>query len=240
MRATTYLSPVHRTVRRILCAASLLVCPQVFGDEDNPPTTLTGLLENDSAVTVATCPNHPSIIAAYTEHEARWTGRLAIYHRTGDTIDWEYSFPEDYEKFRGHYVVRFRWVTLPQVPEPVLEIIESTHMGNGSLRVFEIENRSLRLLGEATIRGRFWFKESDRTTFHIPDIGAEALFEGEHLRVSYREKGDPSVSSIHLGGMISVQDMGGNVMPPRRFEQIHTWDKAKRLFVAEEPTSPSP
>lgn len=76
-------------------------------------------------------PDDAQIVAIYIEQESQWTGHLSIYHRTGDLLDWQYSFPKTYEEYRAHYVISFRWVRLRQISHPVLEIIESTHMGNG-------------------------------------------------------------------------------------------------------------
>lgn len=228
---------MSKQVTQITWLLACLVAVTAFATEpksDDVPKTIASVMDGTPRVTFSPCPDEPQIVAAYSEREPQWWGRLQVFHRKGDAIPWEYVFPEDYEEYRGHYVVRFRWVRLEQIAKPVLEVIESTHMGNGSLRIWEVEGRKLRLLLDTTVRGRFW---SVPEAFGVPENG-EARFEGDHLQVEYRRAADKSSDVVSLTGTVAIQDLEGRALPSRRFEQICVWDAEKRIFVAQSPTTP--
>lgn len=198
------------------------------------PRAISTLIDAFPTVTVSRNPADERILAVYCEREPQWWGRIAVYHRSGDTIDWTYAFPKSYEERRGHYVVSFRWIGLKQVPNPVLEVIESTHKGNGSLRLFETNGRELRLLLETEVRGRFW---SAPASFGVPEDG-EAYFEGSHLSIRYVGGPDQTADSISLTGSVRIEDMRGKALPSRKYAQSCLWDPDKRKFIPQTPTTP--
>ncbi|MES2440682.1 MAG: hypothetical protein V4584_16570 [Verrucomicrobiota bacterium] len=213
--------------------SSLAVAEESPGKVDLPKT-FSAIVDSTPSATFVRCLEHSDIVAVYSEREARWWGQLSVYQRRGDVIEWRYSYPDSYEEFRGHYVVRFRWIQLKQTEKPILEVIESTHMGNGSLRIWELDGRTLRLLLEATVRGRF---SDPPAVFGVPQEG-EASFAGGHLAVEYQRPSGQEFDSIHLRGSIQITDMEGKVLPSRRYEQVCRWDSTQRKFLAELPTSP--
>lgn len=202
--------------------------------QEATPQTISALIDASPTVTISRNPEDPHIIAVYSEQDTQWWGRLAVYRRSGDAIDWPFTFPESYEEHRGHYVVSFRWISLRQAAGPVLEVIESTHMGNGSLRLFETDRRKLRLLLDTKVRGRFWSVPAE---FGVPENG-EAYFEGPHLSVKYQSLTDQPADFILLTGSIRIEDIQGRALPSRRFAQACVWDASQRVFIAQPPTSP--
>ena len=201
---------------------------------ESPPQTLSALIDGSPTVTISRSLGDQHVVAVYSEREPEWWGRLAVYHRSGEAIDWQFAFPKSYEEHRGHYVVRFRWINLRQTARPVLEVIESTHMGNGSLRLFETEGRELRLLLDTVVRGQFW---SAPASFGVPEHG-EAHFEGSHLSIEYQSPTEQTADSILLTGSVRIEDIQGRELPSRRFAQTCIWDAAQRVFIAQPPTSP--
>lgn len=202
--------------------------------QETTPQTISALIDGSPTVTISHSPRDQHVVAVYSERDPQWWGRLAVYHRSGDAIDWPFTFPKSYEEHRGHYVVRFRWISLRQTAAPVLEVIESTHMGNGSLRLFETDGRELRLLLDTVVRGRFW---STPAAFGVPEHG-EAYFEGSHLSVEYQSRTDQTADSILLTGSVRIEDIQGRALPSRKFAQTCVWDAAQRVFIAQPPTSP--
>jgi hypothetical protein len=181
-------------------------------------------------VTIYPCPTDKKLLAAYCEREEAWWGHMRVYKQSGDHVEWAATFPEEYIKERGHYVVSSRWTSLPMVENPVLELIESTHMGNGSLWLMELEGREFRLLLHTSVRGRLWCTDPE---FGIPPNG-EAKFEGSHLNISYPRSSDGTVS-VQLDGKLSITDMEGKKLPPCNFYQVCTWSTAKKVFEAQKP-----
>jgi len=218
----------------LACSISSIALAEDSAGTVDFPKSFSAIVDSTPSATFVRCLEHPDIVAVYSEREPQWWGRLSVYQRKGDVIEWQYSYPGSYEEFRGHYVARFRWIQLKQTERPVLEVIESTHMGNGSLSIWELDGRTLRLLLEASIRGRFW---DPPAVFGVP-LNGEARFAGEHLAVEYQRASGEEFDSIQLSGSIQITDIEGKELPSRRYEQICRWDSAQRKFSAEPPTSP--
>jgi hypothetical protein len=157
-----------------------------------------------------------------------------MYHHSGDKIDWAYTFPQGYEEWRGNYLVRCRWIKLAQVASPVLELIESTHMGNGSVSLFEVKDGALRLLLREAVRGRC-FEYLD--AFGMP-ADAKVRFEGEHLSIDYQALGSEKVDSVVLTGKLSGEDIGGNALLAKNYRKVCRWNSGKQIFESSPPTSP--
>ena len=225
-----------RFTRRPAAAALILFSFWIseVSSADKTPEFLTNIIENYPSVTFVRCPKEPQVVAVYGERDRDWWGKLAVYNRKGDTINWCYAYPKSYEEVRGHYIVRFRWVSLQQTNNPVLEVIESTHMGNGSLRLWEVDRRELRLLLETRVRGRCF---SLPEVFTVP-MNGEAWFEGPHLEIDYRPAPEMSSDSVILTGAIRIEDIAGKALPGRKYEQACLWDASKRLFVVQPPVCP--
>lgn len=229
-------NPPLRCIMRIclaVCFISSLLAAEAPGPAELPKT-FVAVVDATPSATFVRCHGHPDIVAVYSEKDPQWWGRLFVYQRKGDAMEWQYAYPDEYEEFRGHYVVRFRWIPLQQTEKPVLEVIESTHMGNGSLRLWELDGRSLRLLLECPVRGRFW---NAPAAFGVP-LDGEARFEGDHLGVDYQRPTGQAFHSVHLSGSVQITDVDGATLPSRRYDQIYRWDPTKRTFAASPPTSP--
>lgn len=200
---------------------------------DDKATTLLSLIDTYPTVTVSHNPTDKNLVAVYCERDPQWWGRLTVFHRDGDQLDWSFNFPKNYEEFRGHYVLRFRWINLKQIESPALELIESTHMGNGSLRLFQLVDRDLILILDATVRGNCWSLPAE---FGIP-LNGEARFEGEHLNIEYVRNEEQTSDSVVLTGSISIQDITGKELPSRKLMQTCTWSSEEKLFKCGIPTS---
>lgn len=213
--------------------AILLMMQGAFAEE-RQPTTLSDLVSGSPRVEFYTHPSDKGIVAAYSERDPRWWGKMTVLHHAEGKIDWEFKFPEMYTEWRGHYVVRCRWITLAQVKTPVLELIESTHMGNGSIFLFELPDRELRLLLHTKVRGQLF---EHLEVFGVPPYGA-AYIKGDHLAVEYKKSDDQKSDAVILTGTIEIADMAERARPVRKYEQKCLWDDEKRVFVPSDPTSP--
>lgn len=187
--------------------------------------------------TVTPHPDEKDLVACHAESEFRWWGKLRVFKHQGDKIEWAAEFPPDYDAQRGHYVVDYHWVTLGVTDNKVLESFESTHMGNGSLFLLELEGRKFRVLLKAAARGRCWENDPD---LGVPPDG-EARFLGEHLRVEYIKLRDEPFVSVEVKGEVSITDMAGEEVAVKPYSRIYRWDPKERIFRApESPRIPTP
>ena len=190
--------------------------------------------EKFETVTVVPHPSDKSIVAANCERAKQWWGEIRLFKHLGDKIEWTAVFPKDYLESRGTYVVSCRWVPLAMLKQPALELIESTHMGNGSLWLFELNGKELRSLLHTPVRGYYWQPEA---VFGVPREG-EARYVGAHLNVEYGKEEGAEFESVVLTGEVSIQDLTGKELPTKSYEQRCIWDSDKRVFTARPPSSP--
>jgi hypothetical protein len=181
------------------------------------------------SVTVRTCPSDGSILATYCEREKGWWGHMRVFKQSGDRVEWAAGFPDDYVKARGHYVESARWISCPMIDHPVLELVESTHMGNGSLWLLELVGQEFRLILKAPVLGRCW---SDEPEFGIPPEG-EARFK--EVRIEYVPENHDENATVKLSGSLEIMDMAGNAKPPCGYEQRCVWNRDKRIFEVRRP-----
>lgn len=186
--------------------------------------------------TVYPCPSDKTMVATYCESEESWWGHLRVFKHNGNKVEWAAVFPPKYIEERGHYIVSCHWKSLDVLTSPVLELIESTHMGNGALWLLEVSGKELRLLLCIPVRGDYWGREPE---FEIPPEG-EARFAGNHLKVDYqRAVGEKDVAVV-LTGSLLVTDMEGKKLPARGYRQQCTWNNDKRVFEVQPPKATKP
>lgn len=228
-------------MRYILTVILLATCQ--LGAQDIATTNRDWIAEPISSqyakfrsFTVYPCFSDKTMVAAYCENEESWWGHLRVFKHDGDKVEWAAVFPQEYIEDRGHYIVSCRWISLNVVTNPVLELIESTHMGNGGLWLFELSGKELRLLLRTPVRGGYWGRVSE---FEIPPEG-EAKFAGKHLNVDYHKAVGERDVSVFLSGSLLVTDMAGKGLPARVYHQRCTWNHDKRVFDVNPPTTATP
>ncbi len=188
---------------------------------------------NFQRITIHPCPSESSTLAFYCETEPAWWGDLRVFKQAGDRVEWAAAFPQEYAEACGHYVVSCRWMSLDVVGNPVLEIFDSTHMGNGSLWLLELRERKLRVLLHAAVRGRCAGMETQPGL--SPDW--EVKFAGEHLKVDYQNpEGSAGPVTVSLSGSLLLSDAAGVEQPHRFYRQECLWNPVRRIFLSQPPT----
>lgn len=172
------------------------------------------------------CPADEKLVAVYCEKYPQWWGHLRVFRRDGDRVEWGAGYPEEYLEERGHYIVTCRWVTLATVANPVILLVESSHMGNGSLFLMELDGKEFRVLLSVSARGRVW---SNDPALELPFEGA-ALFAGKHPEISFVKEGGRADGAVVLDGGIEIIDQEYEVVGRKHFSQRCVWDEAKRRY----------
>jgi hypothetical protein len=172
-------------------------------------------------------PVDEGVVAANCERDPAWWGRFRVFHHTADKIDWIATEPAGYRENCGNYVLSCDWHYLEKLQIWVLEVFDSTHMGNGSLWLFEIEGHNLRLLLHTTARGRFLKTPKN---LKIPPFGETRLLE-EHLTAEYRPSDNGSEEAVFLSGTIAAVDSEGRQQETKPYAETWIWDAAKRVFT---------
>jgi hypothetical protein len=176
-------------------------------------------------------PERNGIVAVNCEIAPFWWGRLRVFHHAADKIDWIASEPASYLENRGHYVLSCEWRHLEKLQMWVLEVFESTHMGNGSLWLFALDGRALRVLLHTTARGKFLQPPPDLV---VPQLGETHLVE-DHLSIDYRAAEGAAAEAIFLTGTIAALDSKGRQQSTKPYAETWTWDATKRVFSRTQP-----
>jgi hypothetical protein len=214
-------------------ALSLLMVSRAFAADDSSSHDewlsegLARQISKFKRITFTPQPEDHGLVAANCESKLSWWGELRVFHHTGDQIDWMASLPPVYAENCGHYVLSTTWEYLEPLQMWILEIFDSTHMGNGSLWLFTLEGHELRSLLHTTARGRFLKPPPDLL---IPPMGGTHLVE-EHLNIDYRISDDARSPAIVLTGTIAALDAGDRPQSTKPFIETWIWDSSQRVFI---------
>lgn len=181
-------------------------------------------------------PKDKNLIAVFCQENAIWWGRMRVFKQNGDRVEWAAAFPKKYIEERGGNVVSCKWLSFRMLENPVLELIESTHMGNGSLWLLELEGKEFRVLLNTPVKGGYW---QPAPGFDLPREG-KARFEGDHLTVEYRQAKEEKYPTVILSGSVSITDMLERDLPSKPYYQECTWNNEKRAFVSRTPSPGKP
>ena len=178
-----------------------------------------------NSITFTSLPADDHIVAVNCEYDFDWSGRLLVFHHTENQVDWFAEFPKSYTEFRGSYVVSCRWIYLNSLDEWALEVIESTHRGNGSMWLWSLNDKKLQLLLHTKVRGQIW----DSAIASIP-MNGEAFFV-EDLKPTYGFSPDVDPPSVTLTGDIITYDVTGEEVATTPYSEKWIWDEKKRIFT---------
>ena len=176
--------------------------------------------ERIESVTFLPCPGDKAIVAAHWAREIGWWSYVEVFHHSDSKIDGEIKLPPEYLESFGNYVVSYRWLRNEPSNQWMLEILESTHMGNGGFWLMVLEGKQLRVVLSTSVMGRCWF----------PPAGIKIPFEGtvrfpeKYLKVDYAR------DSVVVSGKLKVLDQEDKEVATVPYKEVWKWNKAKRVF----------
>jgi hypothetical protein len=216
----------------LLMAASLAYgATDPFAEEDWLREGLAQQIPKFKKMTLMPHPEQRDVVVVNCETDPAWLGSLRVFHHVAGQIDWIAREPAAYVTNRGHYVLSCEWRYLEKLQFYVLEVFESTHMGNGSVWLFALEGHELRVLLHTTARGRFLRPPPDLS---IPPLGETRLVE-DHLVANYRVPDGGLAENVILTGTIEALDDEGKRQSTKPYAETWMWDAAKRVFERSEP-----
>lgn len=202
----------------LLLLASVSTLFAETGDIDEAKWKQDGLTKSSSVfaqVTRAPHPDNKAISALHCETEADWWGKLVVVRHDDDVVRGFLTLPDDYLQGAGHYVRSFSWHRLREVGW-VLQVFTSTHRGNGSLWLFEIEGDRLRTL---------------MTARAVAD-NDECWFDHGQLQVEHLDGDVTKPISLRLHGIEHRVDEFAR-KTERKIEEHWVWQDKQRMFVTQ-------
>jgi hypothetical protein len=153
--------------------------------------------ETAELVEITTFPvaGRPDLVGAICDYEREWWGFMTVYATEDGSIAWQ----AECENQPGEQSVRtLRSVALKGFSNPVIEVLGETHMGNGDLYLYELQERKLVLILE---------------TRAVDDhSGDRYYFKGGRLERAYRDIDLDGFDDLDLTG--TVVDQGEDLYDP--------------------------
>jgi hypothetical protein len=155
----------------------------------------------------------PDLFAALCDVELDWWGYFGVYHLTDGRVDWQAEAADQPDEQSIH---RIRTLRLPNVAGPVIEVLGKTHLGNGSLYLYELRGRRLSLLLKTK----------------AVDFNADVeKFRDGVLHVEYRDENGDGADDVVLSGVIEEWAEQEDVLVgshPCRY--VFLWDRTRGRF----------
>lgn len=163
-------------------------------------------------VEVVTVPGESNVFVALFDTEPKWFGRFACFAVSDGAVTWVADIDQEPDAPAMESVAALR---LPGFDHPIVEILSCTHMGNGSVYVYELRSRRLRLL-----------LETRAVDWHSAD---GTVFRGGILNRSYSDVDGDGISDIVLEGL---EDSVANdhVHGTREVHQVFLWNSNSGRF----------
>lgn len=169
--------------------------------------------ESLSRVEIVPIPGHAEFCAAILDYLREWSGTFGVYHLLGGAVDWQAHPQEEPIEQSIHRIRCFSW---PGFRGPVVEVLGITHMGNGSVYLYELRERRLELLLRAT----------------AVDFNANPdRFRNGVLEITYESARPPSPPDVLLTGvreeLAEQEERNLRSVPCRR---RFSWDSSSRHY----------
>ena len=209
--------------RSFICHLSLVVVAAAtsFGQEGLFDESLwkrdglTRAINGFVRVTRVPHPEDAKVSALHCEREARWWGDLVIVQHEGDAVQSFVPLPKDYLEGAGHYVRDLSWRKIRDVGW-VLQVLTSTHRGNGSLWLFELKDGRMRSL---------------MNTRAVAD-NDECWFDHGQLQIEFLDGDASKPVTLRLHGTEHEIDQFGR-QSDKKVEERWFWDAAKSVFTIQ-------
>jgi hypothetical protein len=158
-------------------------------------------------------PEDGKISAFHCERESRWWGTLVVVQHDGDAVSGFVALPADYVENAGHYVRHISWRKIREVGW-VLQVLTSTHRGNGSLWLLEIRH------------GKMCSLMNTRAVAE----NNERWFDHGQLQIEYMDGDASKPVIVRLHGTEHQLDEDGR-QSDKKVEELWAWDGSKRRFL---------
>jgi hypothetical protein len=168
-------------------------------------------------VVASPVPGRPNVFVAICDTETEWWGTFQCVECTPDgRILWKTS-----DEIGEQSVHKARAITVPGFANPLIEVFGITHMGNGSLYLYELRGQSLHRVLET--------RAVDRN-----DAGG--VFHDTTLTPHYADLNADGHADLTLTGVILERTARQASLRSTPCRKVFLWHPAERRFV-EDPTA---
>ena len=184
------------------------------------------LLRQDTTlkdVEIIKCKIDPTLFIALLVTEYNWWESISIVKFQKGQILWTARFDT---LPSSQSILSARQISLKGIPNPLIEVFDETHMGNGFYYLYELRGKTIRLL--ASTRA---VDNNDDGEIEIIHKSYSRLFKGGQLKPTYIDINKDGHTDIKLTGTIQI--VGDKYLKEYFAQKILLYDKANKRFVEE-------
>ena len=127
-------------------------------------------------------------------------------------------------------ILSARQIILKGIPNPVVEVFDKSHMGNGDYYLYELEGKSMRLL--VSTRAVDFCYDSETEMPNTLQFYSR-VFKGGQLKPRYIDINKDGVADIKLNGIIQIFDDSGKLVREYYAQKIFLYNKTKNKFIED-------
>ncbi|MCC6741168.1 MAG: hypothetical protein IT452_19160 [Planctomycetia bacterium] len=172
-------------------------------------------------------PGAPDVVLARCDVIPGWDGFFAVYGIRGGRVEWQARCDREPD---GAFIRQVRAITLKGFVDPVIEVYDETHCGNGSLRLYLLRGRTLAQLF---------------ATRAVDDNDSDSLvLENGVLFSEYRDLDGNGHDDVILSGVLrgegwaaagsGADDKNADLSSATPCREEFRWDSAQGKYVQNE------
>ena len=171
-------------------------------------------------------PDASEFCLAICDHQLRWWGIFGLYRLEEGHVVWQASCEEKPTEQSVHWL---RGLKLAGFTRPIIEVYGQTHMGNGSLYLYELRDQTLVLL-----------LQTRAVDSHVND---HETFQDDRLMAEYADLNGDGFADLLLKGAVEKRSNDGDAVVARHpCEKVFLWnivtnkfeeDRSRRIGLSE-------
>jgi len=170
-------------------------------------------------IEVSRVESQPDLYFALCDTEDHWWGDFYCFRFAEGRIDWLAETGERWGNECDAYGVSIRGLRLRGFEGPIVELFESSHMGNGSLKLYELRERRLHMILKTYAVG------------HYLGFDEDLVYPFKCLKPTYSDLDRDGYTDLTLQGTVERIDLATKaVVETLTVRDTFLWDPVRSCF----------
>ena len=169
----------------------------------------------------------PSLFIANLETSKDWFGEIQIGRWENNQLEWLPIISPPVEQS----IYEFCFVDIKGIVSPVVEVYGSTHIGNGNLYLYEIEDKQVKLILEVSAVDSYYdsiYQPDNLERFGYSYCGE--IFRNKKLKSDYQDLNNDNIAEVILSGWL---DFYCEDIEKKNYEKIKNYKQDELIKISE-------
>lgn len=167
------------------------------------------------------CKIDPTLFIVIREKQIGWWENLSVIKFRKNKIIWKAKF----DKLpTSQSIISARQISLKGFKNPLIEIFDETHLGNGFYYLYELNGKNLKQL-VVTIA----VDKNEDLALEINNKNCSRLIKNKHLKPYYQDINKDGFVDLILKGKIQI--VGDNYLKEYFAQKVFIYDSSKKKFI---------